>query len=105
MGKLRVFLLSALLLWTSLMGACRTTEGQLYSPSYIPTGPYTAVSPEAPVPVRPGSASPQIPFLVLATVILIGLIMVFASDKKPKKKKTSPPVRSRRSAKKAKKTE
>ena len=89
MGGLRGLLLSVLLLWVCLIGACRTTEGQLYSPVSVPLAPYTALTPEAEAPSRPISTGSKIPFLLLTTVILIGLIMIFASDKKPKKKKSS----------------
>lgn len=93
MGRMRAFLFCVFLLWTCLMGACRTTEGRLYSHSYLPTGPYTAVAPEIEVPDRWGSAGSKIPLLLLTAVILIGLFMVFASDRKPKKRKTASPSR------------
>ena len=96
--------LSVFLVWICLLGACRTTQSQLYSPVVIPTGPYTALTPGAEVPSQPVSAESKIPFLLLTTVILVALIMVFASDRKPKRKKASSSSRPRRSsAKKAKK--
>jgi hypothetical protein len=105
MGRSRALLFFVFLLWTCCIGACRTTQSQLYSPSYIPTGPYTSIAPEVETPVRPDSAGSKIPLLLLTAVILIGLIMVFASDKKPKKKKVSTSSRPRRLTKRAKKAE
>ena len=100
MGKFRMFLFSVFLLWTCFIGACRTTESQLYSPSYVPTNPYSALTPETQAP--PATTTSKIPFLLTTTVILVGLIMVFASDRKSKRRKKSSP-RSQRPVKKAKK--
>jgi hypothetical protein len=81
-------------------------EGVYYSPSYAPTGPYTPALPEIQaLPAQSGSPGSKIPFLFLTTVILIGLVLIFASDKKPKKKKASSSVRPRRSAKRVKKVQ
>ena len=103
MGKLRTLFLSIFLVWICFLGACRTTQDQLYSPSYVPAGPYTALTPE--VPAQPVSAESKIPFLLLTPVILAALIMVFASDRKPKKKKASSPPRRRSSAKRRNKSD
>ena len=100
MGGFRALLLAVSLLWVCFISACRTTEGQLYSPTSVPVVPYTALAPETESP--PAAAGSKIPFLLLTAVILVGIIMIFASDQKPKKKKSSVSSR-RRPVKKCKK--
>jgi hypothetical protein len=95
MGGFRGLLLSVLLLWICLISACRTTERQLYySPVSVPTGlPYTALTPEA-EGVYAAQTQPigsKIPFLLVTIAILTIIILVFASDGKPKKKRSSSP--------------
>lgn len=96
MGGFRGLLLSVLLWWVCLISACRTTESQLYSPVSVPLAPYTALAPGAEAPSRPVSAGSKIPFLLLTAAILAALILVFASDQKPKKRKAASPSRPRR---------
>ena len=103
MKRLRTLFIAAFFMWTCLLGACRTTGNQLYSPVPIPVGPYTALSPETDVTNQPISAGSKVPFLLLTLVILTGLVMVFASDKKPKKRKSPASSHSRKTHKRAKK--